>query len=228
MDSIRPPFLVFTQTIERAVALQAELQYDIPLEAGGASRIATLHSELSDSARSVIMRRFRAGEIWVLVTTDVLARGVDFVGVNGIVNYDVPGSSAAYVHRAGRTGRAGREGGVAVTLWTQDDIPFVKSVANVIAASDRQAGRTGADASVPKALLDALPNVGKADKKRLKLRGVETRRSGRHAKITSKSGWERQRENNRRDAILRNRGRMSENADSIDRGEESEWGGFDD
>ncbi|CAI4218556.1 unnamed protein product [Parascedosporium putredinis] len=74
------------------------------------ARHSYLHSGLSDGARASIMRRFRAGEIWVLITTDVLARGVDFAGVNGIVNYDVPTSAAAYVHRAGRTGRAGREG----------------------------------------------------------------------------------------------------------------------
>ncbi|KAG6014797.1 hypothetical protein E4U41_004760, partial [Claviceps citrina] len=92
---LRPPLLVFTQTIDRATALHEELKYDIPLEAGGSSRIAALHSALSDPARSAVMRRFRAGEIWVLITTDVLARGVDFAGVNGVVNYDVPGSAAA-------------------------------------------------------------------------------------------------------------------------------------
>jgi len=202
--ALRPPFLVFTQTIERATALHDELKYDIPLPAGGTSRVAVLHSSLSDGARSGIMRRFRAGEIWVLITTDVLSRGVDFAGVNGVVNYDVPGSAAAYVHRAGRTGRAGREGGVAVTLYTKDDIPFVKSVANVIAVSEKQAGKMAGKTSdgVQKWLLDALPDVAKADRKKLKERGVESRRAGAKAKITSKSSWERRKENNRRGAIM--------------------------
>ncbi|RGP70305.1 ATP-dependent rna helicase rok1 [Fusarium longipes] len=223
---LRPPFLVFTQTIDRATALHEELQYDIPLEAGGSARIAALHSGLTDSARSAIMRKFRAGDIWVLITTDVLARGVDFAGVNGVVNYDVPGSSAGYVHRAGRTGRAGREGGVAVTFYTKEDIPFVKMVANVIAVSEKQAGKTGDDAGVQKWLLDALPNVAKADRKKLKERGVEERRSGTKAKITSKSGYERRKENNRLGAIEGSKKRkLQANNDS---GDDGEWGGFDD
>jgi ATP-dependent RNA helicase DDX52/ROK1 len=210
--------------------LHDELKYDIPLAAGGSSRMAVLHSSLPDSARSGIMRRFRSGEIWVLITTDVLARGVDFAGVNGVVNYDVPGSAAAYVHRAGRTGRAGREGGVAVTFYTKEDVPFVKSVANVIAASERQAGRTGEDVDVKQWLLDALPDVRKEDRQRLKTRGVEARRSGGKARITSKSAWERRREHNRKGAIEGSRKRKMQETegDEGEEGGESEWGGLDD
>ncbi|KAL7939620.1 P-loop containing nucleoside triphosphate hydrolase protein [Trichoderma chlorosporum] len=229
--ALRPPFLVFTQTIDRATALQEELKYDIPLEAGGSSRIAALHSGLPDAARAAIMRKFRAGEIWVLITTDVLARGVDFAGVNGVLNYDVPGSSAAYVHRAGRTGRAGREGGIAVTFYTKEDIPFVKTVANVIAESEKQAGKTGDEAGVQKWLLDALPNVGKDDRKKLKERGVESRRSGNKAMITSKSGYERRKENNRKGAIEGSKKRKLGADDDEDAAKgrgDGEWGGFDD
>lgn len=223
---LRPPFIVFTQTIDRAAALHEELKYDIPLEAGGATRIAALHSGLPESARASIMRKFRAGEIWVLITTDVLARGVDFAGVNGVVNYDVPGSSAAYVHRAGRTGRAGREGGIAVTFYTKEDIPFVKTVANVIAASEKQAGKTGDNASVQKWLLDALPKVNKADRKKLRERGVESRRSGAStANITSTSGYERRKQNNKIGAIEGSKRRKTQVDDGEDGGE---WGGIDD
>ncbi|KAK5992806.1 ATP-dependent RNA helicase ROK1 [Cladobotryum mycophilum] len=228
---LRPPFLVFTQTIERATALHEELKYDIPLEAGGSTRIAALHSGLPDAARAAIMRKFRAGEIWVLITTDVLARGVDFAGMNGVVNYDVPGSAAAYVHRAGRTGRAGREGGVAVTFYTKDDIPFVKTVANVIAASEKQAGKTDDEAGVQKWLLDALPNVGKEDRKKLKERGIESRRSGGREQITSQSGYERRKEHNKRGAIQGSKKRKTERDDDAsggEGGEGGEWGGFDD
>lgn len=220
---LRPPFLVFTQTIDRATALHDELKYDIPAEAGGSSRIAVLHSSLPGAQRSDIMRRFRLGEIWVLITTDVLARGVDLAGVNGVVSYDVPPSAASYVHRAGRTGRAGREGGVAVTFYTKEDIPFVKSVANVIAASERQAGKTGEAADVQKWLLDALPDVKKEDKKRMKKQGgVVARKS---SKITSKSGWERRRERNKRDAI---QGSKKRKAAGDGAGDGGEWGGLDD
>jgi ATP-dependent RNA helicase DDX52/ROK1 len=230
---LRPPFLVFTQTIDRATALHEELKYDIPVEAGGSTRIAALHSGLADHARATIMRRFRAGDIWVLITTDVLARGVDFAGVNGVVNYDVPGSSAAYVHRAGRTGRAGREGGIAVTFYTKEDIPFVKTVANVITASEKQAGKSGDDAGVQKWLLDALPKVNKADRKMLRERGVEARRSGHKANITSTSGFERRKENNRRGAMEASKKRVQmqvhdEPGEDGGNGDGDEWGGFDD
>ncbi|TDZ20349.1 ATP-dependent RNA helicase ROK1 [Colletotrichum orbiculare MAFF 240422] len=226
---LRPPFLVFTQTIERATALAEELKYDIPLAAGGPARIAALHSGLSDKARANIMRRFRAGEVWILITTDVLARGVDFAGVNGVVNYDVPGSSAAYIHRAGRTGRAGREGGVSVTFYTTEDIPFVKSVANVIAASEKQAGKTGEEANVQKWLLDALPNVSKADKKKLKEKGVEARRSHGAAMISTQSKWERKRENNKKSAAVASKQRKKQDKHvAKDGGGGGEWGGFDD
>ncbi|KAK3329093.1 P-loop containing nucleoside triphosphate hydrolase protein [Apodospora peruviana] len=237
---LRPPFLVFTQTIERAQALHDELKYDIPLEAGGSARVAVLHSSLPGSVRSKIMARFRAGEVWVLITTDVLARGVDFAGVNGIVNYDVPTSAAAYVHRAGRTGRAGREGGVAVTFYTKDDIPFVKSVANVIAMSEKQAGKSGQDgAAVQKWLLDALPKVAKDDKRKLKVRGVESRRTGGRATITTKSTWDLKRERNRVQAIeaskkrkkMQKREAAGGGGDNVVGGggnDTEEWGGLDD
>ncbi|KAK3938924.1 P-loop containing nucleoside triphosphate hydrolase protein [Diplogelasinospora grovesii] len=235
-EPLRPPFLVFTQTIERAQALHDELKYDIPVEAGGSARIAVLHSSLSDSVRSKIMARFRSGEIWVLVTTDVLARGVDFAGVNGVVNYDVPNSAAAYVHRVGRTGRAGREGGIAVTFYTKDDVPFVKSVANVIAASERQAGSNkveggGSSSTVQKWLLDALPKVAKEDRRKLKVRGVESRRTGGKATITTKSAWERKRENNRRGAIegSKRRKKLEQQKQKEGGGDgDGEFGGFDD
>ncbi|KAF2033112.1 P-loop containing nucleoside triphosphate hydrolase protein [Setomelanomma holmii] len=201
--TLRPPFLVFTQTIPRAIALHSELLYDIPPEAGGSSRIAVLHADLSSSARDAIMTNFRRGDIWVLITTDLLARGVDFRGLNGVVNYDVPTSPAGYVHRVGRTGRAGREGGVAVTFYTQEDIPYIKLIANVIRASERLRGVKEGEGSVKQWLLDALPDVGKRDRKELKKRGVESRRRGkedRASRISTKSGYERRRENNRRGA----------------------------
>ena len=169
--ALRPPFLVFTQTIERAVALHSELLYDIPAEAGGISRIAVLHSDLSDTARDSVMTRFRKGEVWVLITTDLLSRGVDFRGVNGVVNYDIPTSSAAYVHRVGRTGRAGREGGVAVTLYSKEDIPYMKHVATVVSMAQKQQGAAAGE-GVQQWLLDALPSLSKNDKQKFKKRGV--------------------------------------------------------
>ena len=193
---LRAPFLVFTQTIPRATALHSELKFDIPTSAGGSSRIAVLHSELPDRVRDKILTNFRKGEIWVLITTDLLSRGVDFKGVNGVVNYDIPTSAASYVHRVGRTGRAGREGGVAVTLFTKEDIKWVKIIANIAAAADKNKAGGG----VEQWLLDALPDVSKQDRKKLKTKGVQGRRKDeKTSRITSKSGYVRREENKRRD-----------------------------
>lgn len=218
------PFLVFTDTIERATALHEELKYDIPVSAGGSSRIAALHSGLTDFARTAIVRKFRAGEIWLLITTDLLARGLDFRGVNGVVNYDVPNSAAAYVHRAGRTGRAGREGGMAVTLWTHDDVPILKTVANVIVASERQAKKPAEESAVPKWLLDRLPDVSKENRKKLKSGKKSEVTGGDQGKITSTSGFERQKANNKKGAAEASKKRKGEGKG----GENEEWGGFDD
>jgi ATP-dependent RNA helicase DeaD len=74
-----------------------------------------LHGGLTQEARDRIMGRFRDGSLDVLVATDVAARGLDIELVSHVVNYDVPSNPDAYIHRIGRTGRAGR-GGVAITL----------------------------------------------------------------------------------------------------------------
>ncbi|MCJ1224911.1 RNA-dependent ATPase rok1 [Toensbergia leucococca] len=238
--SLRPPFLVFAQTIPRAIALHSELLYDIPPEAGGSSRIAVLHSDLSDNARSSIMAEFRKGEIWVLITTDLLSRGIDFRGINGVVNYDIPNTGAIYIHRVGRTGRQGREGGVAVTFYTKEDIPYVKNVANVIAASEKVNGnvrRDGGDGEdgIQKWLLDALPSVSKKSKKELKMKGVEGRRAGadgdikgretKKMRISTKSGYDRRVEHRRKGAVM---GSQRRNAERENDSEDEEWGGIDD
>lgn len=174
--------------------------------------MAALHSEMSDNSREKVMAAFRKGEIWVIITTDLLARGVDFRGLNGVVNYDVPTSAAAYIHRVGRTGRAGREGGVAVTFYTKDDIPYVKPIANVIAASESMRGDGNDRREMQQWLLDALPTPSKREKKELKKRGVEARRTGaKEARISTKSGYERRMDARKRDMKGAKRGHRTEN-----------------
>jgi ATP-dependent RNA helicase DDX52/ROK1 len=229
---LRPPFLIFTQTIERAIALHSELLYDIPAEAGGISRIAILHSDLSDTARDSVMTRFRKGEIWILITTDLLSRGVDFRGINGVVNYDIPNSSAAYVHRVGRTGRAGRQGGVAVTLYTKEDIPYLKHVANVVSMAQ---GRQGNDTGVQQWLLDALPKLSKNERQNLKRRGIESRtasgqrndpKAAKRTRISTKAGYVRRLENKRKGAIFGSQSRQLAELQG-DPGDDTDFQGFD-
>ncbi|HUF25928.1 MAG TPA: DEAD/DEAH box helicase [Gemmatimonadaceae bacterium] len=78
-------------------------------------RAEALHGGLSQEQRDRVMRRFRSNASELLIATDVAARGLDVEHVSHVVNYDVPAAAEAYVHRIGRTGRAGREG-VAITL----------------------------------------------------------------------------------------------------------------
>ncbi|MNO59708.1 DEAD-box ATP-dependent RNA helicase CshA [compost metagenome] len=73
-----------------------------------------LHGDLSQNQRDAVMRKFRDGSIDVLVATDVAARGLDVSGVTHVINFDLPQDPESYVHRIGRTGRAGKEG----TAWS--------------------------------------------------------------------------------------------------------------
>ncbi|XP_057983778.1 DEAD-box ATP-dependent RNA helicase 57 [Malania oleifera] len=126
-ESLNPPVLVFVQSKERAKQLYGELEFD-------SFRVDVIHADLSQSQRENAVDNFRSGKTWVLIATDVIARGMDFKGVNCVINYDFPDSAAAYIHRIGRSGRAGRSG-EAVTFYTEDDVPFLRNIANVMAAS---------------------------------------------------------------------------------------------
>ena len=79
-----------------------------------------LHGDLSQAERNRIMQRFKAGEINVLVATDVAARGIDVSDVDAVLNYDVPEENEHYTHRIGRTGRAKREG-ASYLFYTKDE-----------------------------------------------------------------------------------------------------------
>ncbi|WP_098748012.1 DEAD/DEAH box helicase [Paenibacillus sp. EZ-K15] len=89
-----------------------------------------LHGDLSQHQRDTVMRKFRDGSIDVLVATDVAARGLDVSGVTHVVNFDLPQDPESYVHRIGRTGRAGKEG----TAWSfvtpreMDHLYFIERV----------------------------------------------------------------------------------------------------
>lgn len=96
-NGIKPPVLIFLQSKERAKELFRELVYD-------GVNVDVIHSERTPQQREEIIKRFRLGEIWILICTDLMARGVDFKGVNMVINYDLPQSAVSYIHRIGRTG----------------------------------------------------------------------------------------------------------------------------
>lgn len=124
---LKPPCIVFVQSQDRAQALFAELLYE-------GMHVDVIHAGRSQSARDAAVAKFRKGETWVLICTDLVARGVDFRAVNMVINYDLPTSGITYVHRIGRTGRAGRKG-KAITLFTEADFDNLRTIANVMKQS---------------------------------------------------------------------------------------------
>lgn len=124
---IKPPVIIFLQSKERAQALFRELMYD-------RINVDVIHAGRSQAARDRVVAKFRKGDTWVLICTDLVARGIDFKGVNMVINYDLPDSGVSYVHRIGRTGRAGRKG-TAVTLFTENDFENLRTIANVMKLS---------------------------------------------------------------------------------------------
>jgi ATP-dependent RNA helicase DeaD len=90
-------------------------------------RAEALHGGMSQDQRDRVMKKFRSGNVELLVATDVAARGLDIEQLTHVVNYDVPSSPEAYVHRIGRVGRAGREG-VAITLAEPREHRLLKSI----------------------------------------------------------------------------------------------------
>ena len=69
-----------------------------------------------------------------LIATDLISRGIDFIGVQSVVNFDFPSTTSDYIHRVGRTGRAGNDG-YAVTFFTEDDAGQLRSIANLVKES---------------------------------------------------------------------------------------------
>ena len=124
---ITPPVLVFVQSKDRAIQLADELRKSV-------SNVAAMHSGLDDRQRDIIVKNFRTGSTWILVCTDLLSRGIDFIGVKLVINYDFPQTIISYIHRIGRAGRAGEQA-KALTLYTLEDAPYVKMLANVMKRS---------------------------------------------------------------------------------------------
>ncbi|RCK63333.1 ATP-dependent RNA helicase CHR1 [Candida viswanathii] len=112
-SQLHPPVLIFLQSTIRAKALHRELLYD-------GLKVDLIHGGLTNQARQEAIQRLLNGDTFILITTDVIARGVDFKGINLVINFDVPPTLKTYIHRIGRTGRAGRKG-KAVTFFTKDD-----------------------------------------------------------------------------------------------------------
>lgn len=89
--------------------------------------VSAMHGDMEQRERDVIMRQFRTGSSRVLITTDLLARGIDVQQVSLVINYDLPSNRENYIHRIGRGGRFGRKG-VAINFVTEDDKRTLKDI----------------------------------------------------------------------------------------------------
>lgn len=112
--------LVFTRTKHAADRVVKELA-----EAGMVAM--AIHGNKSQNARQTALKRFKSGEIKILIATDIAARGIDIPELSHVFNYELPNEPETYIHRIGRTGRAGL-GGVAISFCDYDEMPYLKDI----------------------------------------------------------------------------------------------------
>jgi ATP-dependent RNA helicase RhlE len=122
--------LVFTRTKHRAKSLGKKL-------AAAGYRSASLQGNLSQTRRQAALDGFRDGTYQILVATDIAARGIDVTRISHVINYDIPSTAEAYIHRIGRTGRA-THSGEAFTLVTGEDKDMVQAINRIIGSKVEQ------------------------------------------------------------------------------------------
>lgn len=127
-DLLRDPemsrALVFTRTKHGADRVVEHLE-----RAGQAA--AAIHGNKSQGQRERALAAFKSGQVRILVATDIAARGIDVDGVTHVINYELPNVPESYVHRIGRTARAGRAG-IAISLCDQSERPFLRGIEKLI------------------------------------------------------------------------------------------------
>ena len=133
--------LVFTRTKHRAKRLGEKL-----VKCG--YQAASLQGNLSQSRRQAALDGFRDGRFQVLVATDIAARGIDVSQISHVINFDIPDTADAYIHRIGRTGRAARSGD-AFTLASNDDKLMVRAIERALGAQLERCYLDGFDYKVP-------------------------------------------------------------------------------
>lgn len=118
LDKGRPKAIVFCNAKHRADRLAKRL-------AAQGYMSGTIHGNVAQNKRERVLKGFKEGSIRILVATDVAARGLDIEDVDIVVNYDVPNDPDTYIHRIGRTGRAGAEG-TAISFFMPDELSFIR------------------------------------------------------------------------------------------------------
>jgi ATP-dependent RNA helicase RhlE len=163
------PVLVFTRTKHRARSLGEKL-------AAAGYKSASLQGNLSQGRRQAALDGFRNGRYKILVATDIAARGIDVTRISHVINYDIPSTPEAYIHRIGRTGRA-EQNGEAFTLITGDDRDMVRAINRIIGSEVEQRTLASFDYSSSAPQRNDRPQ--RPWKPRPKFSGVKKGRDGR-------------------------------------------------
>jgi len=147
--------LVFTRTKHRANSLGKKL-------AVAGYRSTSLQGNLSQEQRRAALNGFRDGTFQILVATDIAARGIDVTQVSHVINYDIPSTPEAYIHRIGRTGRATRSG-EAFTFITGEDGDMVRAINHILGSKVEQRTLETFNYSSPAPAHEGFPQwVGKS------------------------------------------------------------------
>ncbi|MGC8941540.1 MAG: DEAD/DEAH box helicase [Sulfurihydrogenibium sp.] len=112
--------IIFTQTKLEADELAEKLKEE-------GFNVSAIHGDFSQKKRETVLHNFRTGKLKILVATDVAARGLDIKGVELVINYSLPRDAESYIHRIGRTGRAGKEG-TAISIATPSEDKFLENI----------------------------------------------------------------------------------------------------
>jgi len=139
--------LIFTRTKHRAKRLGEQLEK-------ASYKAASLQGNLSQNRRQAALDGFRDGTFQILVATDIAARGIDVSQISHVINYDIPDTPEAYIHRIGRTGRAAKSGD-AFTMVTGDDTLMVRTIEKKLGATLERCTVAGFDYAVPAPKKDA-------------------------------------------------------------------------
>lgn len=167
--------------------------------------VAAMHSDLEQSQRDEVMLAFKAQRVSILVATDIVARGIDIDGISLVVNFDAPHDAEDYVHRIGRTARAGREGS-AVTLIGEKEQRALSDIERIL------------DIKIPRG---TLPN-GMESPSPVAERDEHSRSGGKQGRKRNRnpSGKKKQGEKQNRVAINENPGKSPESSESVKKKEE--------
>ena len=164
------PFLaiIFCRTKRRANKLNEQLK-------GKGLLSEELHGDLTQGKREKVMKLFREAKIQYLVATDVAARGIDVEGVTHVFNYDIPLDTESYVHRIGRTGRAG-DTGIAITFATPKDFQDMRVIEKELNLSIKRIEMERGESS---GRADRTENAGRTERSRNTGRTERSRNAGR-------------------------------------------------